>query len=223
MHGTVLVVIDQPASIGALPIAVACDMGCLIAHLPGRTMRRIVDLYPGEAKTDARDAFASSAAPEVCTPPPARRRNRPGPPLRGKATGQAWRITFTGARLCRTGRLHRGWSPDQTVLINGNAQARRPGNQAANRGTPAAAPPCSGRRTRLGGPARPCPRSSPVDRGTFSAGCGRRDASTSRSSSWLVDGVTLPVVVPLVARVLGDLALRMACLTLGGLPDPATV
>jgi hypothetical protein len=33
-HGTVLVVVDQPASIGALPIAVARDMGCQVAYLP---------------------------------------------------------------------------------------------------------------------------------------------------------------------------------------------
>ncbi|MGW7418431.1 IS110 family transposase [Streptomyces sp. NPDC054863] len=56
-HGTVLVVVDQPASIGALPLAVARDVGCKVAYLPGLTMRRIADLYPGEAKTDARDAF----------------------------------------------------------------------------------------------------------------------------------------------------------------------
>ncbi len=56
-HGTVLVVVDQPASIGALPLAVARNMGCPVAYLPGLTMRRIADLYPGEAKTDARDAF----------------------------------------------------------------------------------------------------------------------------------------------------------------------
>lgn len=56
-HGTVLVVVDQPASIGALPLAVARDMGCPVAYLPGLTMRRIADLYPGEAKTDAKDAF----------------------------------------------------------------------------------------------------------------------------------------------------------------------
>ncbi|MFD6969287.1 IS110 family transposase, partial [Streptomyces sp. NPDC059949] len=47
-HGTVLVVVDQPASIGALPLAVARDMGCPVAYLPGLTMRRIADLYPGE-------------------------------------------------------------------------------------------------------------------------------------------------------------------------------
>ena len=56
-HGRVLVVVDQPASIGALPVSVARDAGCLVAYLPGLTMRRIADLYPGEAKTDARDAF----------------------------------------------------------------------------------------------------------------------------------------------------------------------
>ena len=55
-HGTVLVVVDQPASIGALPLAVARDAGCPVAYLPGLTMRRMADLYPGEAKTDARDA-----------------------------------------------------------------------------------------------------------------------------------------------------------------------
>ncbi|GGW58485.1 hypothetical protein GCM10010503_39440 [Streptomyces lucensis JCM 4490] len=68
-HGTVLVVADQPASIGALPLAVARDMGCPVAYLPGLTMRRIADLYPGEAKTDARDAFiiadAATAMPHT--------------------------------------------------------------------------------------------------------------------------------------------------------------
>ncbi|CAI7979718.1 transposase [Frankia sp. Hr75.2] len=56
-HGTVLVVVDQPASIGALPLAVARDIGCCVVYLPGLTMRRIAGIYPGEAKTDARDAF----------------------------------------------------------------------------------------------------------------------------------------------------------------------
>ncbi|MBY8883115.1 IS110 family transposase [Streptomyces sp. PLK6-54] len=54
--GTVLVVVDQPASIGALPLAVARDAGCQVAYLPALAMRRIADLYPGEAKTDAKDA-----------------------------------------------------------------------------------------------------------------------------------------------------------------------
>ncbi|MFF9221650.1 IS110 family RNA-guided transposase [Streptomyces viridosporus] len=54
--GTVLVIVDQPASIGALPLTVARDAGCQVAYLPGLAMRRIADLYPGQAKTDARDA-----------------------------------------------------------------------------------------------------------------------------------------------------------------------
>jgi transposase len=61
-HGTVLVVVDQPASIGALPLAVARDAGALVAYLPSLAMRRIADLYPGSAKTDARDAFVIADA-----------------------------------------------------------------------------------------------------------------------------------------------------------------
>jgi transposase len=55
--GTVLVIVDQPANIGALPLTVARDCGCEVAYLPGLAMRRAADMYEGEAKTDARDAF----------------------------------------------------------------------------------------------------------------------------------------------------------------------
>jgi len=55
--GEVLVVVDQPSSIGSLPIAVARSMGIDVAYLPGLSMRRLADLHPGNAKTDARDAF----------------------------------------------------------------------------------------------------------------------------------------------------------------------
>lgn len=67
-HGTVLIVVDQPASIGALPLTVARDAGCKVANLPGLTMRRIADLYPGEAKTDARDAFIIADAARTMPP-----------------------------------------------------------------------------------------------------------------------------------------------------------
>lgn len=56
-HGEVLMVVDQPNTIGALPIAVARDSGCAVAYLPGLAMRKAADLYPGRSKTDARDAF----------------------------------------------------------------------------------------------------------------------------------------------------------------------
>lgn len=56
-HGRVLVVVDQPNTIGALPVAVAQAMGIAVGYLPGLVMRRAADLHPGEAKTDARDAW----------------------------------------------------------------------------------------------------------------------------------------------------------------------
>ncbi len=55
-HGRLLLVVDQPATIGALPVAVAQSEGIMVGYLPGLAMRRIADLHPGEAKTDARDA-----------------------------------------------------------------------------------------------------------------------------------------------------------------------
>ncbi|SVG38367.1 ISSfl2 ORF [Shigella sonnei] len=55
-HGQILLVVDQPATIGALPVAVARSEGVLVGYLPGLAMRRIADLHAGEAKTDARDA-----------------------------------------------------------------------------------------------------------------------------------------------------------------------
>jgi len=61
-HGRVLVVVDQPASIGALPVAVARAAGHQVAYLPGLAMRRIADLHPGSAKTDARDAYVIADA-----------------------------------------------------------------------------------------------------------------------------------------------------------------
>ncbi len=61
-HGRVLAVVDQPASIGALPVAVARACGHQIAYLPGLVMRRLADLHPGTAKTDARDAYVIADA-----------------------------------------------------------------------------------------------------------------------------------------------------------------
>ncbi len=57
-HGPALLVVDQPATIGALPVAVAQETPEIeVAYLPGLTMRRMADLHAGSAKTDARDAF----------------------------------------------------------------------------------------------------------------------------------------------------------------------
>ena len=56
-HGTPGLVIDQPGSIAQLAIAVARRRQVPVAYVPGLVMRRAADLYPGEAKTDRRDAF----------------------------------------------------------------------------------------------------------------------------------------------------------------------
>ncbi len=56
-HGKILLVVDQPATIGALPVAVAQAAGATVGYIPGLAMRRIADLHPGQAKTDARDAM----------------------------------------------------------------------------------------------------------------------------------------------------------------------
>jgi transposase len=61
-HGRVLAVVDQPNTIGALPVTVARACGVQVAYLPGLAMRRIADLHPGTAKTDARDAYVIADA-----------------------------------------------------------------------------------------------------------------------------------------------------------------
>lgn len=61
-HGPILLVVDQPATVGALPVAVARAEGVTVAYLPGLAMRRMADLHAGEAKTDARDAYIIAEA-----------------------------------------------------------------------------------------------------------------------------------------------------------------
>jgi transposase len=56
-HGTPGLVTGQPGSIAQLALAVAAQRGTPVAYVPGLVMRRAADLYPGEAKTDRRDAY----------------------------------------------------------------------------------------------------------------------------------------------------------------------
>ncbi len=56
-HGTAAVAIDQPGSIAQLVLAVCASQGIPVAYVPGLVMRRAADLYPGEFKTDRRDAY----------------------------------------------------------------------------------------------------------------------------------------------------------------------
>ena len=55
--GSPALVVDQPGSLASLVLAVAARRGVPVAYVPGLVMRRAADLYPGEAKTDRRDAF----------------------------------------------------------------------------------------------------------------------------------------------------------------------
>ena len=55
--GSPALVVDQPGSLARLVLAVAARRGVPVAYVPGLVMRRAADLYPGESKTDRRDAF----------------------------------------------------------------------------------------------------------------------------------------------------------------------
>lgn len=74
-QGPVLLVVDQPAAIGALPVAVARNRSITVSYLPGRTRRQVVDTFPGEAKTDARDARIIAEAARTMPHPGRRRRS----------------------------------------------------------------------------------------------------------------------------------------------------
>jgi hypothetical protein len=115
-HGRVLVIVDQPNTIGALPIAVARDCGCTVAYLPGPAMRKAADVYPGQSKTDARDAFI--IAETACAMPHT---------LRGRWPGQRGARGTEGALRIRRGpdpRMHQG---DQPAAVAAAADLPRPG------------------------------------------------------------------------------------------------
>ena len=86
-HGPVLLVVDQPATIGALPVAVALDEGITVAYLPGLAMRRIADLHPGSAKTDLLTELPDRILGSSPRPPLAVARLRAHGQRRGCAAG----------------------------------------------------------------------------------------------------------------------------------------
>jgi hypothetical protein len=68
-HGKVLMIVDQPNTIGALPVAVARDCGCEVAYLPGLAMRKagsvsgeVEDRCPGRVH-HRRDGTVDAAHP----------------------------------------------------------------------------------------------------------------------------------------------------------------
>jgi transposase len=56
-HGTCALVVDQSGSMSSILLALAARRGVPVAYLPGLVMRRASGMYPGDAKTDKRDAF----------------------------------------------------------------------------------------------------------------------------------------------------------------------
>ena len=54
--GAVVVVVDQIAAMGTFPVAVIQDLGLPLGYLPGSRMRKVADTFPGETKTERRDA-----------------------------------------------------------------------------------------------------------------------------------------------------------------------
>ena len=55
-YGPPILVLDQSASMGLLPRAVAHDLAIPVHYLPGSTFRHVANSFPGGTKTDRRDA-----------------------------------------------------------------------------------------------------------------------------------------------------------------------
>ncbi|GIG93003.1 hypothetical protein Pen02_79390 [Plantactinospora endophytica] len=66
VHGQVLVVVDQPASIGALAIAVARDMGIEVGYLPGLAMRASPMSIRAKARPTRETRSSSRMPPAHC-------------------------------------------------------------------------------------------------------------------------------------------------------------
>lgn len=62
-HGVVLVVVDLPNSIGALPMAVARGCGADVTDLAELVMRKAADLCPGGGRRRTRGTRSSSPTP----------------------------------------------------------------------------------------------------------------------------------------------------------------
>lgn len=101
--GEVLMVVDQPGTIGRMPIAVARDVGCSVAYLPGLACGRPQASHPGQVK-DRRGTRSSLLTRPDHAPHPPTGRPRQRRPLRSE-----------GARWLRRGprpRDHAGAEPD---------------------------------------------------------------------------------------------------------------
>jgi hypothetical protein len=102
-HGRILALADQPASFGALPVAVARMCGHQIADLPGPVVRRLAELHPGTAKIDVRDAWVIAGAARTL-PHTLRRVDAGGPGPGSPASGRSGAVVA----VRRAGRAAQG-------------------------------------------------------------------------------------------------------------------
>lgn len=67
-----LMVVDQPNTIGALPVAVARDCGCVVAYLPAWRCAKRRTCIPGNRRLMPVTRSSSSRQPGRCRTPCAR-------------------------------------------------------------------------------------------------------------------------------------------------------
>ena len=101
-HGSLLVVVDQPATIGALAVAVAQDMGITVGYLPGLNRP---GFDGGSDDVEGSLSWDSRSIPMSCASEPRGWRwrrwlTRRGPGARSAGSARSWVST---PRLCAPG------------------------------------------------------------------------------------------------------------------------
>ncbi|MEU9102744.1 hypothetical protein AB0D31_34700, partial [Streptomyces sp. NPDC048361] len=99
-HGTVLVVVDQPATIGALPLAIARDMGCEVSPSPGATPTPAAFCPTTGAWTRSAKSRSPALDP-YAKPPPPTRELCPGGLDRAPKGSFSWESVGVGSQACR--------------------------------------------------------------------------------------------------------------------------
>ena len=86
-HGPLLVVADQPATIGALAVAAPKHMGTPVAYLASLTMRHTAGLHPGDVKADEKDDSSLLMLHTACHTHCVNLQKRPKTDQRGPSQG----------------------------------------------------------------------------------------------------------------------------------------
>lgn len=165
----VLVVVDQPTSIGTLAATVARDLSIGVAYLPGPAARRISDLHLGRRRpTPATIAEAARSTPHALRPvdipttsgrPACHRRVRRRPGRRGHPDQQPHPRGADPGPAARSRRVGPAQAEDPDQLLVSFAVARptkiRPGGRPSHNTNSRRRSPAAKRRT--GPPISPAP------------------------------------------------------------------